>query len=82
MQNDASKARKGPQLTPEIQAKIGQQLRKYYDDMVNQGVPDRFVALMDRLGAPDGNAVESADQQNDANGAGKSAQKHSSKESR
>jgi Anti-sigma factor NepR len=81
MQNDASTARKGPQLTPEIQAKIGQQLRKYYDDMVNQGVPDRFVALMDRLGAPDGDAVESADQ-NDANGAGKSTPKHSSKESR
>ena len=40
---------KRPQLTPEIQAKIGQQLRKIYDDMVNQGVPDCFVDLLDRL---------------------------------
>ena len=40
---------KKPQLSPDIQAKIGQQLRKIYDDMVNQGVPDRFVDLLDRL---------------------------------
>jgi hypothetical protein len=40
---------KKPQLSPEIQAKIGQQLRKIYDDMVNQGVPDRFADLINRL---------------------------------
>ena len=28
---------KTPQLSPEIQGKIGQQLRKIYDDMVTQG---------------------------------------------
>ena len=38
-----------PQLNPEIQAKIGQQLRKIYDDMVSQGVPDRFADLLDQL---------------------------------
>jgi hypothetical protein len=42
-------ASKKPQLSPEIQAKIGQQLRKIYDDMVNQGVPDRFADLINRL---------------------------------
>jgi len=41
-----------PQLSTEIQAKIGQQLRKIYDDMVTQGVPDRFVELLDRLEQP------------------------------
>ena len=44
---------KKPQLSPEIQGKIGQQLRKIYDDMVNQGVPDRFVELLSRLDKPD-----------------------------
>jgi hypothetical protein len=43
---------KTPQLSPEIQGKIGQQLRKIYDDMVNQGVPDRFADLLSRLDKP------------------------------
>lgn len=43
---------KKPQLSPEIQGKIGQQLRKIYEDMVSQGVPDRFTALLDRLDKP------------------------------
>ena len=43
-----------PQLSPEIQGKIGQQLRKIYDDMVNQGVPDRFADLLSRLDKPNG----------------------------
>ena len=41
-----------PQLNSEIQAKIGQQLCKIYDEMVNQGVPDRFRDLLDRLEQP------------------------------
>ena len=64
MQDNVSTARKEPQLTPEIQAKIGQQLRKIYDDMVSQGVPDRFVDLLDRLDAQ-GNAAKSAGKQSD-----------------
>ena len=44
--------RKKPQLSPEIQGKIGQQLRKIYDDMVTQGVPDRFADLLNRLDKP------------------------------
>ena len=43
---------KKPQLSPEIQGKIGQQLRKIYDDMVDQGVPDRFADLLSRLDKP------------------------------
>jgi carbon monoxide dehydrogenase subunit G len=36
-------------LTREIQIKIGQQLRAMYADVVDQGVPDRFVELLRRL---------------------------------
>ncbi len=79
MQNDVSTARKGPQLTPEIQSKIGQQLRKIYDDMVSQGVPDRFVDLLDRLeGQGETTRVDkSAEKQNDPNRLDKSSNKES-----
>jgi hypothetical protein len=40
-------------LGRDIQAKIGQQLRALYDDVVNQGVPDRFANLLDRLDKTD-----------------------------
>ena len=40
-------------LGRDVQAKIGQQLRAMYDDVVNQGVPDRFVELLDRLDQAD-----------------------------
>jgi Anti-sigma factor NepR len=36
-------------LGRDIQAKIGQQLRAMYDDVLNQGVPDRFSELLNRL---------------------------------
>jgi len=38
-----------PNLNREIQSKIGQQLRAVFDDVVGQGVPDRFVDLLGRL---------------------------------
>lgn len=41
--------RAGPALSRDIQAKIGQQLRAVYDDIVDQGVPDRFVELLRSL---------------------------------
>ena len=37
-------------LGRDIQAKIGQQLRAMYADVVDQGVPERFVELLRRLG--------------------------------
>lgn len=40
-------------LSRDIQAKLGQQLRAVYDDVVNQGVPDRFAALLDQLDKSD-----------------------------
>jgi hypothetical protein len=36
-------------LGRDAQVKIGQQLRAIYADVVDQGVPDRFVELIRRL---------------------------------
>jgi hypothetical protein len=36
-------------LSRDVQAKLGQQLRAVYDDVVSQGVPDRFADLLNRL---------------------------------
>jgi hypothetical protein len=33
----------------DVQGKIGEQLRAMYDDVVGQGVPDRFADLLKRL---------------------------------
>lgn len=39
-------------LNAEIQSRIGHQLRAMYDDVVRQGVPDRFAELIRKLDAP------------------------------
>ena len=36
-------------LSAEIQSRIGHQLRAMYDDIVRQGVPDRFAELIRKL---------------------------------
>jgi Anti-sigma factor NepR len=36
-------------LGPDIKAKIGQQLRLMYGEVLNQGVPDRFVEILQGL---------------------------------
>jgi hypothetical protein len=38
-----------PSLGGDIRGKIGQQLRDMYDGVVAQGVPDRFVDLLNQL---------------------------------
>jgi Anti-sigma factor NepR len=40
---------KPAKLTRDVQTRLGQQLRAMYDDVVSQGVPDRFVELLNRL---------------------------------
>ncbi len=35
-----------PRLDRDIQDRIGGKLRAMYDDIINQGVPDRFAALL------------------------------------
>ena len=42
---------KPAKLSREVQARLGQQLRSMYDDVVNQGVPDRFTDLLNRINA-------------------------------
>jgi hypothetical protein len=43
---------KPAKLGRDVQARLGQQLRAMYEEVVNQGVPDRFSELINRL---DGN---------------------------
>lgn len=50
---DATQEKSDAKLGRDIQAKIGQQLRALYDDVVNQGVPDRFSELLNRLDKTD-----------------------------
>jgi hypothetical protein len=40
-------------LNAEIQSRIGHQLRAMYDDVVRQGVPDRFAELIRKLDTTD-----------------------------
>ena len=40
-------------LNSEIQSRIGHQLRAMYDDVVRQGVPDRFAELIRKLDGPE-----------------------------
>jgi hypothetical protein len=47
-------------LNAEIQSRIGHQLRAMYDDVVRQGVPDRFAELIRKLDGPE--AVVQTDQ--------------------
>ncbi|WP_428032733.1 NepR family anti-sigma factor [Ancylobacter sp.] len=44
---------KGTALGSDIQSKIGQHLRAMYDDVVRQGVPDRFMDLLTKLDKAD-----------------------------
>jgi hypothetical protein len=45
-------AKKQGGLNAEIQSRIGHQLRAMYDDVVRQGVPDRFADLIRKLDVP------------------------------
>jgi hypothetical protein len=50
----AQKTEKNPviKLGPDIKAKIGMQLRQIYGEIVDQGVPERFVEIIKRLDDP------------------------------
>jgi Anti-sigma factor NepR len=53
-------------LNAEIQSRIGHQLRAMYDDVVRQGVPDRFADLIRKLDASEASPqVSSAGDKND-----------------
>jgi hypothetical protein len=55
-------------LNAEIQSRIGHQLRAMYDDVVRQGVPDRFADLIRKLDASEANTqIASAGEQTTKN---------------
>jgi predicted NAD-dependent protein-ADP-ribosyltransferase YbiA (DUF1768 family) len=45
-------------LGRDVQGKIGQQLRAMYDDVVKEGVPDRFRDMLRQLDNLDDNSSE------------------------
>ena len=52
MQTETAEKPRSGGLNREIQAKIGQQLRALYDDIVQEGVPGRFADLLQRIDTP------------------------------
>ena len=49
MQTEVTQRRPRGRLGRDVQGKIGQQLRAMYDDVVSQGVPDRFTEMLQHL---------------------------------
>jgi hypothetical protein len=49
MQTSVIQRRGRGRLSRDVQQKIGNQLRAMYDDVVKQGVPDRFSELLSQL---------------------------------
>jgi hypothetical protein len=49
MQTEVNQRRAKGRLGRDVQSKIGQQLRAMYDDVVSEGVPDRFAEVLRRL---------------------------------
>jgi hypothetical protein len=49
MQPDLPTRKARGRLGRDVQNKLGQQLRTAYDDIVSEGVPDRFEELLRRL---------------------------------
>jgi hypothetical protein len=46
----------GGRIGRDVQQKIGQQLRAMYDDVVKEGVPDRFSEMLRQLEGSDDNS--------------------------
>jgi hypothetical protein len=49
MLTEANQRKARGRLGRDVQSKIGQQLRAMYDNVVNEGVPDRFTEMLRRL---------------------------------
>jgi hypothetical protein len=49
MQSHAAMTKTGGRLSREDQRRLGDILQRVYDDVVRQGVPDRFRNLLDEL---------------------------------
>jgi hypothetical protein len=55
-------------LESDIKARIGQQLRAMYNDVVNQGVPDRFSEILRRLDQADDAGTDRKNKDEGSNG--------------
>ena len=55
-------------LGSDIKARIGQQLRAMYSDVVNQGVPDRFSQILRRLDQADEAGTDRKNEKEGSNG--------------
>ncbi len=51
MKDSKTPSNKQGGLSPDIQSRIGHQLRAIYDEVVRQGVPPRFAELIEQLGS-------------------------------
>jgi hypothetical protein len=49
MQTEIQQRKPRGRLGRDVQSKIGQQLRAMYDDVLSQGVPDRFTDMLRHL---------------------------------
>ena len=49
MQTEFNQRKSRGRLGRDVQSKIGQQLRAMYDNVVNEGVPDRFNEMLRQL---------------------------------
>jgi hypothetical protein len=49
MQTEVNQRKPRGRLGRDVQSKIGQQLRAMYDDVVSEGVPDRFNEMLRQL---------------------------------
>jgi len=49
MQTEVNQRKTRGRLGRDVQSKIGQQLRAMYDDVVSDGVPDRFTEMLRKL---------------------------------
>jgi len=49
MQTEVTQKKPRGRLGRDVQSKIGQQLRSMYDDVVSEGVPERFTEMLRQL---------------------------------
>jgi hypothetical protein len=60
MQTDAPVRRTGGRLSREDQRRLGDILQRVYDDVIRQGVPDRFRSLVNQLDGADKGETQAA----------------------
>jgi Anti-sigma factor NepR len=60
MHTDAQVRKAGGRLSREDQRRIGDILQRVYDDVLRQGVPDRFKDLLERYEQPNNPAASQA----------------------